>query len=325
MSICSGVLATVVAAAATTPTTSSSLEPNTAQLGLAAILLIVALVIAFIAGTFRTDSVLGPLRLDETDSPLRVLAVAFLGFSFSLGLGGMYLALVHGKEIVDARQRNLEFVLPMRESVLVNVAALALTLIAVLRADQFLIRDGLRKLGLLPRDLARGARAGLFGAAVAIPMTLAMSIFVTKLWFALKFRPPESHEMIRLLFDDSHASTRWLVIISAVVMAPLFEETIFRGHLQTLIAHTIRRYRGLANPLQPIEQSDAVWIRWVAICTSAVLFALIHQQGWMMPPLFVLACCFGYVYERTGKLWAPILMHALFNATSIALALFARV
>jgi membrane protease YdiL (CAAX protease family) len=42
----------------------------------------------------------------------------------------------------------------------------------------------------------------------------------------------------------------------------------------------------------------------------------------MMPPLFVLAVCFGYVYERTGKLWAPILMHALFNATSITLALF---
>jgi membrane protease YdiL (CAAX protease family) len=30
------------------------------------------------------------------------------------------------------------------------------------------------------------------------------------------------------------------------------------------------------------------------------------------------------VYERTGKLWAPILMHALFNAVSIALALFTR-
>ena len=44
----------------------------------------------------------------------------------------------------------------------------------------------------------------------------------------------------------------------------------------------------------------------------------------MMPPLFVLAVCFGYVYERTGKLWVPIVMHALFNAVSITIALFTR-
>ena len=115
---------------------------------------------------------------------------------------------------------------------------------------------------------------------------------------------------------------KWLVIGSAVVVAPFFEETIFRGHIQTLVAHTIRRYRGLSRPFDPIELSDARWIRWVAICVGAFLFAIIHEAGWMMPPLFVLAVCFGYVYERTGKLWAPILMHALFNATSITAALF---
>ena len=52
----------------------------------------------------------------------------------------------------------------------------------------------------------------------------------------------------------------------------------------------------------------AAWIRWVAICVAAFLFAIIHEAGWMMPPLFVLAVCFGYVYERTGKLSVPIVL-----------------
>ena len=37
----------------------------------------------------------------------------------------------------------------------------------------------------------------------------------------------------------------------------------------------------------------------------------------MMPPLFVLSMCIGYVYERTGKLWSSITLHALFNLTSV--------
>ncbi|MBC8105282.1 MAG: CPBP family intramembrane metalloprotease [Anaerolineae bacterium] len=310
----------VAAAAATTMTT----QPMTSrgEISFAAILLMVSLTIAFFAGAFRRDSVLGPLRLDESDSPLRMLSITFLGIAFWFGLGGMYLALVHGNEITAARQRNLEFTLPLRENVIVNVAATAIALIAVLRADQILLRDGIRKLGFTRRDLPPGVVAGFVGAAIAIPLTFAMSIFVTNLWSILKLRPPQEHQLIRMLFDDPDQMVRWLVVVSAVIVAPLFEETIFRGHIQSLIAHTIRRYRGMAHPFEPIARFDAPWIRWLAICVSAALFAVIHEAGWMMPPLFVLAVCFGYVYERTGKLWAPILMHALFNATSITLALF---
>lgn len=313
-------IAAAITAAASTTTTQP--VPGSGELLLAAILLIVALTIAFFVGAFRRESVLGPLRMDESDSPVRVLSIIFLGIAFWFGLGGMYLALVHGTEITQARQRNLEFILPLRESVIVNVGAMVIALFSVLRADRILMRDGIGKLGLRRRDVLSGFGSGFLGAAVAIPLTLAMSIFVTKLWFLLKFRPPQEHQLIRMMFDEPDRSVRWLVVISSVFAAPFFEETIFRGHIQSLIAHTIRRYRGMVHPLEPIGRFDAPWIRWTAICVSAALFAVIHEAGWMMPPLFVLACCFGYVYERTGKLWAPILMHALFNATSIALALF---
>jgi membrane protease YdiL (CAAX protease family) len=37
-----------------------------------------------------------------------------------------------------------------------------------------------------------------------------------------------------------------------------------------------------------------------------------------MPGLLILAVILCLLYERTGSLWAPITMHALFNAATIA-------
>lgn len=311
MSIC------LLAAAATTQVTTSN-----AELIAGIVFAVVALLVAYLLGAFRPNNVVGPMRLDETDSPARVLAITLLGFGLWFGVSGTYLALVHGRDVAEARQRNLEFNLPLRESAILNAAAQFIALIAVWLADRMALRDGGRKIGSRLAQMPGGIIAGAIGACVAIPLTFAASIFVTRLWLWLDLAPPESHQLIRLMKEQPDRLVKWIVIVSAVVIAPLFEETIFRGHIQTLIAHTIRRYRGLARPFDPIALADAPWIRWIGICGGALVFSLIHEASWMMPPLFVLAVCFGYVYERTGKLWAPILMHALFNATSILLALF---
>lgn len=298
--------------------------PGAGELLLAGIMAVAALSIAYLAGAFRRDSVLGPLRVDEADPPIRLLAITFLGIGLWIGMTATYMALFHGEQIAEARQRGLEFNLSMRETAIVNVVGQLVAFVAVLQADQILLANGIRKLGLRLRDLPGGLLAGLLGATVAVPLTLGMAILVTAIWFALKLKSPEDHQLIRMLLEHPDRLARWIAILSPIIVSPLFEELIFRGHVQTLAAHAIRRYRGMVRPLDPIGESDAAWIRWIAICVAAALFAGIHEQGWMMPPLFVLAVCFGYVYERTGKLWAPILMHALFNATSISVALFTR-
>jgi membrane protease YdiL (CAAX protease family) len=59
----------------------------------------------------------------------------------------------------------------------------------------------------------------------------------------------------------------------------------------------------------------AVWATWAGILVSAALFTVVHD-AWTWPPIFVLAVCLGYAYERTGNLWAPITMHAAFNSIS---------
>jgi membrane protease YdiL (CAAX protease family) len=69
------------------------------------------------------------------------------------------------------------------------------------------------------------------------------------------------------------------------------------------------------------------WVRpgrWPVIVAASTLFAVVHL-GYVPPPglpgLFVLGMGLGYVYERTGALWASMLLHLVFNAANIAVVL----
>jgi membrane protease YdiL (CAAX protease family) len=88
-----------------------------------------------------------------------------------------------------------------------------------------------------------------------------------------------------------------LFILVAVVMAPVFEEIVFRGFL----------FRGFANSWG--------WL-WGALASSAV-FGLAHLQLDVFVPLAALGFALAWVYKRTGSLWTCIAMHALFNGVAV--------
>jgi membrane protease YdiL (CAAX protease family) len=88
-----------------------------------------------------------------------------------------------------------------------------------------------------------------------------------------------------------------LFVIVAVVMAPLFEEVVFRGFL----------FRGFANSWG--------WV-WGAV-VSSVIFGIAHLQLDVFVPLAVLGFALAWVYRRTGSLWTCIAMHAVFNAVAV--------
>lgn len=86
-------------------------------------------------------------------------------------------------------------------------------------------------------------------------------------------------------------------ILVAVVLAPFFEEVVFRGFL----------FRGLANSFG--------WV-WGALISAGV-FGIAHLQLDVFFPLAALGFFLAWSYRRTGSLWAPIAMHAVFNAIAV--------
>lgn len=111
------------------------------------------------------------------------------------------------------------------------------------------------------------------------------------------------HQELDLLTQYPQLSVRILIILTAVVIVPVFEEMLFRGLFQTMM----RSF--LARP-------------WLSIVISAALFAVVHADIGHWPALFVLAMCLGYSYEKSNSLLRPIFIHSLFNAASIAATLF---
>jgi len=90
------------------------------------------------------------------------------------------------------------------------------------------------------------------------------------------------------------------IILFGVVLAPIFEEMLFRGFLLPLLARSM-------GP-------------WLGIALTAVPFALLHgaQNHWAWQPVLLIGIAgiaFGYVRYKTGSTTAAFLMHSAYNAT----------
>ena len=166
---------------------------------------------------------------------------------------------------------------------------------------------GFRRVGLLPRHPTRDVRWGLMGGVIGFGLAGLSGIIAVALMSLLGEPAPEvAHETLVTLQESFSLNLLLTIIISAVIMAPLIEELVFRGVLQTTL---MRLMKGR---------------RWPAMLITAAVFSAIH--AWVVPAqallsLFVLGLVFSYVYERTGSLLTPILAHAVFNAINIAVAM----
>jgi membrane protease YdiL (CAAX protease family) len=122
------------------------------------------------------------------------------------------------------------------------------------------------------------------------------------------------HVPIQDLFKSR--SGAMLLMAMAVLVAPLVEETVFRGYLYPLFAG---KFSGLAailgiDPLQAVRFGTAA-----AICLTGVLFGLMHapQLGWtwgLVSLLSFVGVIFTFARARTGTVVASFLLHLGYNS-----------
>jgi len=161
-----------------------------------------------------------------------------------------------------------------------------------------------------------------------ITAAIILTMFFGELIWGREYQM-QQHQQLKLITEYSQLPPRILIIVVAVVIAPLLEEMLFRGFFQT----TIRSYLD-AQPsnagfrLKPAVGGSSLVARvtghrsratncWLAIAISSGLFTAIHADTGHWPALFVLGVCLGYAYEKSGSLFRPIFIHSLFNAVSI--------
>jgi membrane protease YdiL (CAAX protease family) len=123
------------------------------------------------------------------------------------------------------------------------------------------------------------------------------------------------HDQLKSIDLHDQLPLQIIIVITTVIIAPIFEELLFRGLFQTMIG----------SFLAGSEFGDA-YIRtkqpaWLAIICSSIIFASIHANLSHWPALFTLSVCLGYAYEKSGSILRPILIHIIFNAINIITAL----
>ena len=141
---------------------------------------------------------------------------------------------------------------------------------------------------------------------VSFPVVLFMSnffeYFISAVFHVTQLPDQLAVQFLKMTFGNP--LYLFLAVGSIILFAPLLEELLFRGFLQTFI----RKHLG-PKP---------------AVFLTSLCFAFFHysaDQGLgnisIIGSLFALALFLGFLYERQGSLLAPIALHASFNAISV--------
>lgn len=154
--------------------------------------------------------------------------------------------------------------------------------------------------GLNRPGLKLAAGQGLASYVGIMPIVFVSS-FLFQLFLYAAGYPVTLQDVVEIFLEPQSGWSLFFLLLLAVVVAPLVEETLFRGILLPV----------LMKKMSP----------GAAIVISSAFFAVIHQHLPSMVPLFVLAVALAMLYIYSGSLWTPIVLHAVFNGTSVCILL----
>ncbi len=132
------------------------------------------------------------------------------------------------------------------------------------------------------------AQAGS-GVLMVLPCVALSSWLVERIWGD----PGGSNPLLDLVLTSGDSLALSCFALTAIVLAPIFEETLFRGVLLPVLG----------------QRLGGGW----AVLLSALLFAAAHLSVGEFVPLLVLALGLGWLRWRSGRLLPSVLMHALWN------------
>jgi membrane protease YdiL (CAAX protease family) len=200
-------------------------------------------------------------------------------------------------------------------------ALLAITASTLISKDasigELIVVDMVSKLAVVALGIAHLAVRGAGREAIGFPPPSLADLRLAFATLALVVAPllgvagildrivPYQHPVVDYLRGHRDPLAIGLVVLSAVVVAPLAEEFFFRRVLQGWLERRLGPHRG----------GTAVFI-------AAAAFAVAHTgQGLAWVPLLLFGLVLGTLARETGSLVPCILLHGLFNAVSIALLL----
>tara|TARA_Y100001968_G_scaffold56140_2_gene47322 strand:- start:2101 stop:3459 length:1359 start_codon:yes stop_codon:yes gene_type:complete len=107
-----------------------------------------------------------------------------------------------------------------------------------------------------------------------------------------------SNPLLDMVLGSKNSWALLLLLLTTILIAPIFEELIFRGTLLPILAKDLGSFWG--------------------VIVSALVFALAHLSVGELPPLFVLGIGLGILRLSSGRLFPCAIMHSLWNGITFA-------
>lgn len=187
---------------------------------------------------------------------------------------------------------------PLREGVSVLLLYLALMVGPLL-----ILSQQLRALGPAPqagwlqfrwRPQDSAWQRALAGVLMVLPGVSLVGWLQGQLWGD----PGGSNPLLELVLRSQSAPALACFGFTAMLLAPLFEETLFRGVLLPVVGRAF----------------GPAW----GVVVSALVFAVAHLSLGELPPLLMLGLGLGWLRWNGGRLSSCVLMHGLWNGLTFA-------
>ena len=130
---------------------------------------------------------------------------------------------------------------------------------------------------------------GIKGWLTIVPFVLLTSLIMN----SLIDKQSGSNPLLEIVLNNNNYLSFTLLFVTTTLLAPLFEEIIFRG----ILLPTLSRNFGIFS----------------GIIVSAFIFALAHLSLGEMLPLLVLGIGLGITRIASGSLLSSVIMHSLWN------------
>ncbi len=146
------------------------------------------------------------------------------------------------------------------------------------------------------------------------------------------FEQTEGHPLVERLLEHHSLGMMAAAAFTAIVAAPLYEESAFRLVLQGWLER-VEYFARRRTPIAEVEddavggntvdsggvqRSDFLYApaqtQWLPIAVSGTLFGIAHWGHGVSPvPLVLLGFILGYAYQRTHRIVPCITCHVMFN------------
>lgn len=225
-----------------------------------------------------------------------------------LAAGGLaFLAMIAGGIVaqstfgISTRAPNL------RESAILSLANYAISVPTTLVLVRLLAMSAPESgLVVKPPDFTKG----LLALLLAWPVVQSTAMLAA--WITVKFGGPApsevAHSTLLTIQENGRNPWAWALASCAIIGAPIVEEFVFRGCLQSALVRLFGR-------------------PWPAIIATSAVFTVLHlgeahAGTWhALAAIFVLGVGLGICFERTRSFVVPVVMHITFNLANILITL----